>query len=167
MNLRWTQLQRQEMERHATEAFPEECCGFLFGVPHDAGWVLQGIRTARNLSPAPRTGFLFDGREQAKALRDADAMNLDIIGYYHSHPNGRRGPSPTDFILWGGDSECLAADERAKLPPELQDSKVPRLPDHAVQFIIAVEQGVVTDISAWRLRGDRSGFDLIKLEFVD
>lgn len=167
MNLRWTQLHRREMERHAAEAFPEECCGFLFGVLHDTGWVLQEIRAARNLSPAPRTGFLFDGREQAKALRDADAMKLEVIGYYHSHPNGRRGPSPTDFILWGGDPKYLSADEIAKLPHDLQNPETARLPDHAVQCIIAVEQGVVTDVSAWRLRGDRSGFEGIGLYFAD
>jgi hypothetical protein len=98
-------------------------------------------------------------------MKYADEMSVEIIGYYHSHPNGRRGPSPTDFILWGGDSKFLAEVERSKLPAELQNAETPRLPDHALQLIIAVEHGVVTDLSAWQLRSDFSGFDRIDLKF--
>ena len=163
LHVRWTPPHRKHMERHAIDAFPEECCGFLFGLQHDEGWVLKEVRSAKNTGLAPQTGFLFDGREQAKAMKDADEMNLEILGYYHSHPNGRRGPSPTDFVLWGGDPKFLVAEERAKLPHELQNFEVPRLPDHAVQFIIAVEQAVVVEISAWQLRRDLSGFERIGL----
>lgn len=157
---------RKRIEGHALEAFPEECCGFLLGSQTADGWLLKEIRLAQNVSATPQTGFQLDGREQVAAMKYADEMNVEIIGYYHSHPNGRRGPSPTDFILWGGDPKFLAADDRSKLPAELQKTDNPRLPDHLLQIIIAVEKGVVTESSAWQLRRDLSGFDQGKLEFV-
>jgi len=156
---------RKRIERHALETFPEECCGFLFGKQNADGWVLKEIRPSKNVSVTPRAGFQLDGREQAAAMKYADEMNVEIIGYYHSHPNGRRGPSPTDFILWGGDPKFLAADDRSKLPEELQNTDIPRLPDYSLQIIIAVEKGVVTDISAWHLRRGLSGFDQINVAF--
>ncbi len=166
MRVRLSLEDRKRIERHAQETFPEESCGFLLGAQIAEGWSLKEIRAAKNVSATPRTGFQLDGREQIAAMKYADENNLEIIGYYHSHPNGRRGPSPTDFILWGGDPKFLAANDRAQLPDELQNSDAPRLPDFALQIIIAVENGAVTDISAWKLRSDLSGFDQIKLEFV-
>lgn len=165
MQVQWSTEHRQQVERHALETFPEECCGFLFGLQIVEGWLLKEIRPSKNLSAMPRTGFLFDAREQVKALKDADAKHLEIIGYYHSHPNGRRGPSPTDFILWGGDHDFLTAEERSTLPGDLQNSEIQRLPDHALQIIVALEQGVVTDVGGWQLRRDLHGFHKIDMEF--
>jgi len=165
MQVRLSSEDRKQIERHALEIFPEECCGFLFGSQIGDGWLAKEIRPSKNVSATPRTGFQLDGREQVTAMKYADENNLEIIGYYHSHPNGRRGPSPTDFVLWGGDPKFLATDDRSKLPGELVDSDIPRLPDHALQIIIAVERGVVTDISAWQLRRNLDGFDQIDLEF--
>jgi proteasome lid subunit RPN8/RPN11 len=166
MQVQWSLEFRQQMEGCAVAAFPEECCGFLFGSQTAGGWMIREVRASKNLSATPRTGFQLDDREQVAAMTYADAKNCEIIGYYHSHPNGRRGPSPTDFILWGGDPKCLSDEERSRLPADLQNTEIPRLPDHALQLIIAIEHGVVTGISAWHLRRDLSGFDQIDLEFV-
>jgi proteasome lid subunit RPN8/RPN11 len=165
MRIRLPSEDRKRIERHALEAFPQECCGFLFGTRTVDGWLLKEVRPSKNVSATPRTGFQLDGREQVAAMKYADEMNLETIGYYHSHPNGRRGPSPTDFVLWGGDPRFLSVDDRSKLPEELMNTDVPRLPDHSMQIIIAVEKGVVTDTSAWQLRRDLSGLDQINLEF--
>lgn len=166
MQVQWSLDFQKQIDDYAVTAFPEECCGFLFGTQTTEGWIIREVRASKNLSSTPRTGFQLDGREQVAAMTYADAKNWEIIGYYHSHPNGRRGPSPTDFILWGGDPKVLTDAERARLPVDLQNSTTPRLPDHALQIIISVEQGMVTEISAWQLRRDLSGFDQIDLEFV-
>jgi len=165
MPVRLSLEDRKHIERHALEIFPEECCGFLFGSQIGDDWLTKEIRPSKNVSATPRTGFQLDGREQLAAMKYADEINLEIIGYYHSHPNGRCGPSPTDFILWGGDPKFLAAGDRSKLPDEMQNTDIQRLPDHALQIIVAVEKGVVTNIGAWQLRHDLSGFDQIDLEF--
>jgi len=165
LRLRWSNPHQEMLKSHAVAAFPEECCGFLFGLTIADGWRLKEVRPAKNVSKTPATGYELDGREQAAAMKYADANRLEIIGYYHSHPNGRRGPSPTDFVLLGGDPKFLAPAESAKLPIELRSLAQQRLPDHSALFVIAVEQGTALDTSAWKLRRDLSGFDEIILEF--
>lgn len=167
LRVRWSMRHQKLLESQATAASPEECCGFLFGLEIEGGWWLKEVRPATNVSDAPQKSYSLDGREQAAAMQYADARRLEVIGYYHSHPNGRRGPSPTDFVLAGGDRKFLKPAECAKLPADLQSPALQRLPDHAVHFIVAVENGKVPEINAWQLRRDLSGFDKMDLEFYD
>jgi proteasome lid subunit RPN8/RPN11 len=165
MRIYWSRDHKSLIENEAMAAYPEESCGFLLGVEIAEGWMMKDVRAAKNVSPAPRTGYELDGHEQAAMMKYADANDLEIIGHYHSHPNGRRGPSPTDFVLVGGDPKFLSPAETAQLPVELQSQAVQRLPDHSAHFIVAVEHGNVLETSAWQLRSDLSGFDQIDLEF--
>lgn len=76
---------------HAVEEKPNECCGLLIGTPdmvHDA------LR-ARNLRRSP-TKFQVAPADHFAAIRRARAAGLEVIGAYHSHPNGPSGPSETD-----------------------------------------------------------------------
>ncbi len=172
LRVRWSKQHQEIMMRQALAAYPEECCGFLFGEAlategHAGGWWLNEVRPATNVSKAPRAGYELDGREQLAAIKHAEANGLEVFGYYHSHPNGRRGPSPTDFVLAGGEVKFLALAEVAKLPAELHQAAGGRLPDHSIHFIIAVQDEVVIEISAWQLRPDLSGFDQVELESFD
>ena len=167
MLLQWLRLHQEVIAQEARAAFPDECCGFLLGTILPNGWRLEEARPATNVSPHPRIGYLLDGKEQVTVMKYAEARGLEVIGYYHSHPNGRRGPSPTDFILAGGDRSFLTPQELSQLPPELRNLSTPRLPDHSVQIIVALSEGRVLECSAWQLRDDLSRFDRITLEFLD
>src|SRR3974390_2148643 len=80
-------------EAHA--AFPHECCGLIEGVR--AGRQIEAVRfhSARNL--AERTDrFEIDPMEQFRLLRLLQNTQREIVGCYHSHPNGRPTPSARD-----------------------------------------------------------------------
>lgn len=77
---------------HAREAAPCECCGLLLGKD---GWILRNVR-ARNLE-AGTTRFLIDPRDHVRALRDARAAALELVGFYHSHPQSVAYPSESDL----------------------------------------------------------------------
>ena len=81
---------------HAREEAPRECCGVLIG---DAGRVSESAR-ATNLE-AGTTRFRIDPRDHIEAIRAARARQLDIIGFYHSHPRSRAYPSETDIAESG------------------------------------------------------------------
>ena len=82
----------RQMRDHARRSYPDECCGILLG---DGGRI-EKAQAARNVHPNPGTHFEIAPDTLIDAHRQARRRGPDIVGYYHSHPNGRPGPSPTD-----------------------------------------------------------------------
>ena len=76
---------------HAAEEKPNECCGLLIG---DAEMVHDVVR-ARNVRKSPNK-FHVEPADHFAAIRRARGAGLEVIGAYHSHPNGPSGPSETD-----------------------------------------------------------------------
>ncbi|MDZ7269845.1 MAG: M67 family metallopeptidase [candidate division KSB1 bacterium] len=126
--------------QQAEAAFPQECCGLLLGRRTEAGWHIVSAQALRNASRQPEQGFEFDAVEQLRAYRAADAAGWEILGHYHSHPNGRRQPSPTDLRF---------AVERS---------------DHGLWLILAVGQARFLDASLWRLHQEGAAFQRVTME---
>jgi proteasome lid subunit RPN8/RPN11 len=82
---------RDAIVAHALEASPNECCGILLG---QTGWITIAVR-ARNLQES-RTRYLIDPRDHIAACRTAREQQLDVIGFYHSHPHSAAEPSDSD-----------------------------------------------------------------------
>jgi len=92
-----------ELLRHATEAAPQECCGLLLGRP---GCILE-TAPAPNVAADPIRRFEVDPKAHFDAIRRARATGLDLIGAYHSHPDGAPVPSETDRSEAVEDEEFL------------------------------------------------------------
>ncbi len=86
---------RAQFEREARAAFPRECCGLLEGRRDGDGTRIEALHPARNLSPAP-DAFEIVPADHFAAQRAARSAGRDIVGCYHSHPDGRAEPSPRD-----------------------------------------------------------------------
>lgn len=90
----------------AAKAFPEECCGALLGMDQVAGTgpgetaqriVCRAIEL-ENQEPVRRDShFLIraDTVQGVEAL--AQGMGLELVGFFHSHPDGE--PAPSEFDL--------------------------------------------------------------------
>ncbi len=91
----------RQMWAHAKHSLPEECCGFLLGETRKMQYVKKVIR-AKNVAKASReTKFVIDPREFIGVEKRAKSADLNIIGIYHSHPNGRAEPSNFDLeVAW-------------------------------------------------------------------
>ena len=76
---------------HAVEDLPNECCGLLIGTAD----MVEDASRARN-SRKSRTRFEVEPADHFAAIRRARAAGFQVIGAYHSHPNGPSGPSETD-----------------------------------------------------------------------
>ena len=81
----------------AARALPNECCGLIEGVRGKNGWRALTLHETKNLAEDPRTHFLIDPEMQFRLLRDLRGTEREIIGCYHSHPDGRAEPSATDL----------------------------------------------------------------------
>jgi proteasome lid subunit RPN8/RPN11 len=114
---------------HGRETFPHECCGAMLGRD---GTVSEAFALPNTTEEGPRRRFLVrpdDYRTAEKRARDA---GLDLLGFYHSHPDHPARPSQYDL-----------------------DHAWPFFS----YVIVSVMAGEDTLLTSWRLKDDRSAFD--------
>ena len=93
-----------QLRDEAARAHPRECCGILLGERNRITAAVQ----ARNVHPTPATHFEIDPQALIDAHRAARAGGPEVVGYYHSHPNGIAEPSMTDRAMAAGDGRVWA-----------------------------------------------------------
>jgi proteasome lid subunit RPN8/RPN11 len=95
--LRLAERHLEAIRRRARRAYPEECCGLLLGRREGAGARVVAALPARNLDPVPRRGYFVDPRALLRGHRAARRLCLEVVGYYHSHPDSPAAPSRRDL----------------------------------------------------------------------
>lgn len=86
---------RVQLEREARAAFPRECCGLIEGVREGDAVRAFALHPVCNLAERDDR-FEIDPADQFRLMRALRGTGRDIVGCYHSHPNGRVEPSPRD-----------------------------------------------------------------------
>ncbi|PZN94259.1 MAG: peptidase [Alphaproteobacteria bacterium] len=76
----------------AAAAAPHECCGLLLGRPCHVAAVVP----ARNVAADPARSFEIDPATLLRVHREARGSGQQVVGHYHSHPNGVAEPSKRD-----------------------------------------------------------------------
>ena len=115
----------EEIQAHGAEGYPHEICGIMVG-PRGDGHVTE-VRRARNIIvERARDRYEIEPRDHIRIQREADAMDFDIVGYYHSHPDHPAQASRFDTErAWAGyvylivsiqegkpvDANCFVADK--------------------------------------------------------
>lgn len=124
-----------EVRAHAVAAYPEECCGALLGRDVGAcgiGRVVTQAVPAENRWAGPREArFLIPAGDVRALEAQAARRGLSLVGFYHSHPDGRTEPSKHD---------------RAHAWPWYS------------YLIVAVSAGGAGQARSWRLADDRHAF---------
>jgi len=103
------------IRRHGEQTYPHECCGILIGtIDGDVRAVHNTIRCNNICTDSPQTRYDIDPRELIRAQREAHERGLDIIGFYHSHPDHPAHWSPTDLeqAHWIGCSYVITSVEK-------------------------------------------------------
>ena len=132
---------RAQIRAHGAETYPQECCGALLGHDGETGREVTALLPLVNRSEdSPRNRFSItadDVREAEKA--GAKMHRLEVIGWYHSHPD--HPPRPSEY-------------DREYAWPWYS------------YIIVSVEKGAAKEMSAWQLAEDRSGFSEEKIEVM-
>lgn len=121
---------------HAERTYPEECCGFLIGRRRPEGAEVTRAVSAVNERPEEQPGerrhrYLIGPETVLLADRAARAEGLEIVGYYHSHPDRPAVPSAFDREhAWAG----------------------------ASYLIVPVAGGEAGPVRSWRLTGAEGSF---------
>jgi len=71
---------------HAAEGYPHEVCGFLVG-PRGGGRVTEAVRARNVIVDRARDRYEIDPIDLIRIQRRVDDDGLDLVGYYHSHPD--------------------------------------------------------------------------------
>lgn len=90
--LHFSAKHRRQILEHLIAHFPEEACGLIGGHEGHAEVILP----VQNELHSP-SDFCMDPFEQLKAFQWLDENRMELIGIYHSHPNGPAIPSEKDI----------------------------------------------------------------------
>ncbi|MGD1212189.1 MAG: M67 family metallopeptidase [Candidatus Acidiferrales bacterium] len=123
------QITRDILTRLTTDARRDsthERCGLLAGRD---GIIAQAF-AARNVASDPARGYEIAPEDLFKLMREIRGAGLDLLGIYHSHPNGENKPSPRDI-------------ERAYYPD-------------AAYFIISPQPDAAKPVRAFSIRDGRA-----------
>lgn len=124
-----------EMRQHGERDYPFECCGLMLGRFENDGRKIvtetYPISNARE-EAAKRNRFLIRPEELLRGEKYAREKALDVVGFYHSHPDDRAVPSQYDLEhAW---------------------------PTYSY-VVVSVAKGQAVDLRSWEMEPDRSRFN--------
>jgi proteasome lid subunit RPN8/RPN11 len=128
----------ERIRAHAAESYPYECCGALVGRNGaETREVLDVVRLANRREDSPANRYAVGSEDVRRTELFARERKLELLGWYHSHPDAAARPSEYD---------------REHAWPWYS------------YLIVGVAQGAARDLACWRLRDDRSRFESEPIE---
>jgi proteasome lid subunit RPN8/RPN11 len=126
--------QLAQMRAHGERDYPYECCGLMLGrFETKLKKVVETypISNARE-EEAKRNRFLIRPEELMRGEQYARGKGLDVVGFYHSHPDDVAVPSQYDLEhAW---------------------------PMYSY-IVVSVEKGRAADLRSWEMESDRTRFN--------
>ncbi len=113
--LKMSRAAYDEIRRHGEETYPHECCGVLLGLAANGLNDLEAVVRAGNArTDSAHNRYRIAPGELVRIQREARERNLDIVGFYHSHPDHPAKWSSTDFAEahWLGCSYVITSVEQ-------------------------------------------------------
>src|SRR4051812_31375362 len=121
-----------EIRTHGAKDYPHETCGAILGVDGDKDREASALFPLINRrDDSPRNRFSVDANDVRAAERAATESGLELIGWYHSHPDHPAKPSEFD---------------REHAWPWYS------------YIIVSVHSGEPRDMTSWRLVDDRTHY---------
>jgi proteasome lid subunit RPN8/RPN11 len=96
MSLRLPESLAEEIRRHGEAAYPAECCGALVGRVEGGGKDVARLWPAINRRTDDPHRYLIAPDDLRRLEAEVRAAGLEIVGYYHSHPDHPAAPSTFD-----------------------------------------------------------------------
>lgn len=87
---------RAELVEWARAERPREACGVLLGRVRDAEHAVEAAVRLANVDPDPTRRYEVDPGGFVAAAGEARAAGLEVVGVWHSHPEGPAEASETD-----------------------------------------------------------------------
>jgi proteasome lid subunit RPN8/RPN11 len=135
--MRISEVLARQIEHHGIKTYPEECCGMMLGFRLDGEQTVQAVIEIDNSQDENRKRrFFITPLQYLQAERTAREKNLELLGFYHPHPDHPAIPS--------------AFDTEQALP-------------WFTYIIVSISQGEAKRMTAWLLNENRARFVEIPL----
>jgi proteasome lid subunit RPN8/RPN11 len=86
-----------EIREHGARDYPNETCGAMLGLDNDADREVRALFPLTNRrDDSPRNRFSITSDDVRAAEKAARASKLEVLGWYHSHPDHPAKPSEFD-----------------------------------------------------------------------
>ncbi len=96
--MRMSQLEFDRIRRHGEAAYPNECCGVLLGhIEEGMNTVVEAVPAENARVDSAHNRYQIAPQELIRIQQQARRRGLDIIGFYHSHPDHPAEWSKTDL----------------------------------------------------------------------
>jgi proteasome lid subunit RPN8/RPN11 len=95
MTLRLTEALAEEIRHEGEVAYPAECCGVLAGRVANIKVVVQLVPVVSRRTDDPHR-YLIAPDDLLRITLELRRAALDVLGYYHSHPDHPAEPSAFD-----------------------------------------------------------------------
>src|SRR6516165_7386814 len=136
-NLKITKELAEKIRAHGAETYPHECCGALLGKDDGAREILGLFPLVNRRDDSPRNRFSVTSQDVLDAEKTARQQGLDVVGWYHSHPDHPARPSQFD--------------------------KEHAWPWYSY-IIVSVMSGKPAEMTSWRLNDDRQAYTQEQIE---
>ena len=130
-SIKLTSNVEEAIKLHGEQAFPNECCGFLFGNENDGRIINLSTRVENSKEGDQRRRFEISPFDYMKAEQYSIENNTTLLGIYHSHPNHPAIASVHDL---------------AKAMPYFS------------YVIVSIIEGKYNDIKSWKLYDEKREF---------
>jgi proteasome lid subunit RPN8/RPN11 len=136
VTIQLSEVMLENIRREGERAYPGECCGVLAGQPGETKTVLRLLPVTNRRTDDPHR-YLITAEDLQRVTAELREAELEVLGFYHSHPDHRAVPSAFDTEhAWPWYS----------------------------YLIVQVEQGRAGEAASWQLAPDRSA---MQPEFLD
>ncbi len=120
------------MINHIKDAYPEEGCGALIGTENNIRLIKKVIPIENKVEKLRTRRYVIDPEDIINVENKAEEEKLELLGFFHSHPDAPAEPSTFDLEhSWPWYS----------------------------YIIISIKQKEISNLTSWRLKDDRSKFD--------
>ena len=104
----------ETIQAHGVEGYPNEICGIMVG-PRGEKTTTEAKRARNIIVDRSHDRYEIDPLDHIRIQREADAADLDIVGYYHTHPDHPAQASRFDTErAWAGYVYVIVAVHKGK-----------------------------------------------------
>ena len=88
----------RQVEAEGARAYPNECCGIMFGIDRDGRRIVQRLLPVENTFDEGERyhRFSISPQQLMAAEKEAAESGQLVLGFYHSHPDAPARPSEYD-----------------------------------------------------------------------
>lgn len=129
-----------QIKENGEKTYNAECCGAIFGKPENGSFnIIELMEFNNERSDNKERRYLISPVQYMHSEKIASEKKLELLGFYHSHPDHPAIPSQFDT-----------------------DHAFPNF----IYMIVSVQKGKAKDLTSWKLFEDRTGFEKLEIDII-